>query len=66
MVIVIYEKSVRLMYLLLCILLVVPLRQYIRFLRLHDGISLTSKFSSHLDDSLLRVHALTAIGVIAS
>ena len=66
MVIVINEKSVRLLYLLICILLVVPLRQHIRFLRLHDGISLTSEFPGHLDDCLLRVHALTTVGIIAS
>ena len=66
MVIVINEKSVRLLYLLICILLVVPLRQHIRFFRLHDGISLASEFSGNLDDCLLRVHALTTVGIIAS
>ena len=64
-VIVTYEKSVRLKHLLLCILLVVPLRQYIRFLRLHDGICLASEFSGNLDDCLLRVHTLTTVGIIA-
>ena len=65
-VIVIYEKSVRLIHLLLCILLVVPSRQYIRPFRLHDGISLASEFPGNLDDCPLRVHALTTVGVIAS
>ena len=66
MVIVIYEKSVRLKHLLLCILLVVLLRQHIRFLRFHDGIRLASEFPGHLDDCLLRVHTLTTVGIIAS
>ena len=66
MVIVIYEKSVRLIHLLICILLVIPLRQHIRFLCLHDGISLTSEFPGNFDDCPLRIHALTTVGVIAS
>ena len=66
MVIVINEKSVRLLYLLICILLVLPSRQYIRILSLHDGISLASEFPGNLDDCPLRVHALTTVGVIAS
>ena len=65
MVIVIYEKSVRLKYLLLYILLVVLLRLYIRLLRLHDGIRLASEFPGNLDDCLLRVHTLTTVGIIA-
>ena len=46
--------------------LVISLRQHIRFLLLHDGISLTSEFPGHFDDCLLRVHALTTVGIIAS
>ena len=64
-VIVIYEKSVRLKHLLLYILLVVLLRLYIRLLRLHDGIRLASEFPGNLDDCLLRVHTLTTVGIIA-
>ena len=66
MVIVIYEKSVRLKHLLLCILSVVLLRQYIFLLCLHDGIRLASELPGNLDDCPLRVHALTTVGIIAS
>ena len=66
MVIVINEKSVRLLYLLICILFVVPLRQHILFLRLHDGISPADKSSSHLDDCFLGGHALAAVGIVTS
>ena len=61
-----FGKSVRLCHLLFCILFDIPSRQYIRFLRLHDGIGLTGEFPGNLNDGFLGGHALAAVAVVAS